>query len=199
MAKWGVKNEISFRSRTTSGCPRVQSSKLPEGSISAMEFQEKLKAFHSAFQNSPKKFWFWEVVQSTQWFEQILPISHEIQLCCASIHSKQRSIASCSWVQVFHSVFGNGLKKFWCWKVVQSTQWFEKIVPRKPQNSTMLCFNMFQTKIHSALLKVLHSVYGNSPKKFWFQKVVDVQSTEWFEKILPHKPWNSSMCSLNMF
>ena len=40
VAKWGVKNEISFRSRTTSGCPRVQSSKLPEGSISVMEVQE---------------------------------------------------------------------------------------------------------------------------------------------------------------
>ena len=40
MAKWGVKNEISFRSRTTSGCPRVQSSKLPEGSISGMEVRE---------------------------------------------------------------------------------------------------------------------------------------------------------------
>ena len=38
----GVKNEISFRSRsrTMSGCPRVQSLKLPEGSISDMEVQE---------------------------------------------------------------------------------------------------------------------------------------------------------------
>ena len=40
MTKWGVKNEISFRSWTTSGCPRVQSSKLPEGSISGMEVRE---------------------------------------------------------------------------------------------------------------------------------------------------------------
>ena len=39
--KMGVKNEISFRSWTTSGCPHVQSSKLPEGSISDMEVQEK--------------------------------------------------------------------------------------------------------------------------------------------------------------
>ena len=36
----GVKKEISFRSRTTSGCPRVQSLKLPDGSISDMEVQE---------------------------------------------------------------------------------------------------------------------------------------------------------------
>ena len=40
VAKWGVKNEISFRSRTTSGCPCVQSLKLSEGSISDMEVQE---------------------------------------------------------------------------------------------------------------------------------------------------------------
>ena len=38
--KMGGQNEISFRSRTASGCPRVQSSKLPEGSISVMEVQE---------------------------------------------------------------------------------------------------------------------------------------------------------------
>ena len=39
VAKWGIKNEISFRSRT-SGCPHVQSLKLSEGSISDMEVQE---------------------------------------------------------------------------------------------------------------------------------------------------------------
>ena len=136
-----------------------------------------LKVFHSAFGNSPKKFWFQKVVQGTQWFEKILPQKpqNSTMLCFNMFQTKIHSAL----LKVFHSVYGNSPKKFWFQKVVQSTQWFEKILPHKPRNSTMLCFNIFQTKIHSALLKVFHSVFGNSPKKFWFRKSCPQHTVIW--------------------
>ena len=45
--------------------------------------------------------------------------------------------------------------------------WGTKSVTREGVGSDQwLCFNMFQVKIHSALLKVFHSAFGSSPKKF---------------------------------
>ena len=105
------------------------------------------------------------------------PISHEIQLYCASIYSKQRSIALC-W-KYFTPRLEIAQRNFDLGKVVHSTRWFEQIVPHKPRNSTMLCFNIFQTKIHSTLLKVFHSVFGNSPKKFWFRKSCPQHKVIW--------------------
>ena len=61
----------------------------------------------------------------------------------------------------------------------------------------MLCFNMFQVKIHSALLKVFRSAFGNSPKKFCFNKIV--QGKGWLLKILHHESRHSTMSRFNKF
>ena len=72
-------------------------------------------------------------------------------------------------------------KKMVTWKVVkqslQSVIWAIITWPLA-WNSTMSCFNIMQTKIHSAVLKAFPSAFWNSPKKFWFWEVV--RSTQWF-------------------
>ena len=123
-----------------------------------------LKVFNSTFGNSPKKFWFRKVVQSTQWLPQ--KPRNSTMLCFYMFQTKIHSAL----LKVFHSVYGNSPKKFWFQKVVQSTQWLEKILHHKPRNSTMCSLNMFQVNIHSALLKVFHSAFENSPKKIDFEK-----------------------------
>ena len=42
----------------------------------------------------------------------------------------------------------------------------EQILHVQPPKSSMLCFNMFQRKIYSVLLKVYHELFENRPKKF---------------------------------
>ena len=132
-----------------------------------------------------KKMVTWKVVkqslQSVIWAIITWPLAWNSTMSCFNI--MQTKIHSAV-LKAFHSAFRNSPKKFSFREVVQSTQWFEQILPQKPRNSTMLCFNTFQTKIHSAVLKAFCSVFGNSPKKFWFWEVV--QSTQWFEQILPH-------------
>ena len=75
-------------------------------------------------------------------------------------------------LKVFHSAFGNSLKKFCFNKIVQGKGWLLKILHHESRHSTMSRFNKFQVRIYSALCKLFHSVFGNSPKKFcaiWIQ------------------------------
>jgi hypothetical protein len=69
-------------------------------------------------------------------------------------------------LKVFHSTFGNSLKKFCFNKIVQGMGWLLKILHHESRHSTMSRFNKFQVRIYSALCKLFHSVFGNSPKKF---------------------------------
>ena len=69
-------------------------------------------------------------------------------------------------LKVFHSAFGNSLKKFCFNKIVQGKGWLLKILHHESRHSTMSRFNKFQVRIYSALCKLFHSVFGNSPKKF---------------------------------
>ena len=69
-------------------------------------------------------------------------------------------------LKVFHSAFGNSLKKFCFSKIVQGKGWLLKILHHESRHSTMSRFNKFQVRIYSALCKLFPSVFGNSPKKF---------------------------------
>ena len=69
-------------------------------------------------------------------------------------------------LKVFHSAFGNSLKKFCFNKIVQGKGWLLKILHHKSRHSTISRFNKFEVSIYSALCKLFHSVFGNSPKKF---------------------------------
>ena len=68
-------------------------------------------------------------------------------------------------LKVFHSAFGNSLKKFCFNKIVQGKGWLLKILHHESRHSTMSRFNKFQVRIYSTLCKLFHSVFGNSPKK----------------------------------
>ena len=74
-------------------------------------------------------------------------------------------------LKVFHSAFGNSLKKFCFNKIVQGKGWLLKILHHESRHSTMSRFNKFQVRIYSALCKLFHSVFGNSPKKFRARQV----------------------------
>ena len=123
--------------------------------------------FHSAFGNSLKKFCFGKIVQRKRDWSKYFTMSHEIQLCWALICFKRRSIALCWKYFKIPSAFGsNSLTKFCFNKIVQGKGWLLKILHHESRHSTMSRFNKFQVRIYSALCKLFHSVFGNSPKKF---------------------------------
>ena len=69
------------------------------------------------------------------------------------------------------------------------------VLHQQPQNSNMLCFNMFKRKICSILLKDYHELFESQPQKFCYAKVVH---TALPKKILDHQPPNSSMLCTGM-
>ena len=74
----------------------------------------------------------------------------------------------------YHELFENQPQKF-CYRKVVHTELPEQRLHYQPPNYSMLCFGMFQLNIYNALLKDLHSVFGNAPKTNCFPKAVHTE------------------------
>ena len=149
-----------------------------------------LKGCHALSDNRRirKKFDFPKVVHKADCPSKYYTFGHQIQVCCALVCSNERSTASCSKSIMNSSKIAQ--RKFDFPIVVQ-------ILHMQPPKSSMLCFDMFQRKIYSVLLKVYHELFENRPKKFWFPK--SCPQSRLSEQILWIPPPKSSMLCFDIF
>jgi len=131
-----------------------------------------LKEYHELFKNRPKKIWFSKSCPHTVLSEQILHMQppKSSMLCFDMFQQKIYSVL----LKVYHELFENRPKKIWFSKSCPHTLLSKQILHMQPPKSSMLCFDMFQRKVYSVLLKVYHELFKNRPKKFWFPKVVHI-------------------------
>ena len=126
-----------------------------------------LKEYHELFKNRPKKIWFSKSCPHTVLSEQILHMQppKSSMLCFDMFQRKVYSVLFMVYQEFFESpkeiLISQSCPHIWL---------SEQILHVQPPKSSMLCFNMFQQKIYSILLKVYHELFENHPKKFWFPK-----------------------------
>jgi len=154
-----------------------------------------LKGCHALSDNRRKKFDFPKSCPQSRLSEQILHIRppNSSMLCLGMLQRKIHSVL----LKEYHELFKNRPKKIWFSKSCPHTVLSEQILHLQPPKSSMLCFDMFQRKIYSVLLKVYHELFENRPKKIWFSK--SCPHTLLSEQILHMQPPKSSMLCFDMF
>ena len=154
-----------------------------------------LKGCHALSDNRRKKFDFPKSCPQSRLSEQILHIRppNSSMLCLGMLQRKIHSVL----LKEYHELFKNRPKKIWFSKSCPHTVLSEQILHMQPPKSSMLCFDMFQQKIYSVLLKVYHELFENRPKKFWFPK--SCPQSRLSEQILWIPPPKSSMLCFDIF
>ena len=153
-----------------------------------------LKEYHELFKNRPKKIWFSKSCPHTVLSEQILHMQppKSSMLCFDMFQRKIYSVL----LKVYQEFFESP-KEILISQSCPHTLLSEQILHVQPPKSSMLCFNMFQRKIYSVLLKVYHELFENRPKKFWFPK--SCPQSRLSEQILWIPPPKSSMLCFDIF
>ena len=124
-----------------------------------------LKGSQELFENHPKKFWFPKSCPHKKLAEQIFHIQppNSCMLCVGMFQGQILSFLRL--LKGYCKLFENCPKKFWFPKSCPQSTLPEQLLHIQPQNSSMLCFSMFQQKIHSILLNGYHMVLPSRPKK----------------------------------